>query len=108
MSDAERVWLISYDVADPRRLQQIHRLLTDHALAMQYSVFVGAFRQKRLDHVVRGIQQVIDPREDDVRAYPIVGRGQVDVIGRNVEGITLGGLGLLDLLKSEYGTNVFE
>jgi len=42
------VYLISYDIADPRRLQRVHAFLRRHALPVQYSVFLARLSERRL------------------------------------------------------------
>lgn len=65
-----QTWLIAYDVRDPRRLSTLHRMLKKHALAVQYSVFVGRFTRRGINHLRVLIGSIIAP-EDDVRLYPL-------------------------------------
>jgi CRISPR-associated protein Cas2 len=66
-----RLYLICYDVADPRRLQRVHYYLKHHALAVQYSVFLTRAPERRLQSILGGVAERIDPQLDDVRAYPL-------------------------------------
>lgn len=68
-------FLIAYDISDPRRLQRLHRYLSKEALPIEYSVF---FVTAELHHLLRILQQavkLIDPRQDDLRCYPLPHRG---------------------------------
>lgn len=65
-----QAWLIAYDIRHPRRLSALHRLLKKHALAVQYSVFVGRFTRRGIRHLQVCISSIIAP-EDDVRLYPL-------------------------------------
>lgn len=65
-----QTWLIAYDIRDQRRLSTLHRLLKKHALAVQYSVFVGRFTRRGIRHLATLIGSII-AREDDVRLYPL-------------------------------------
>lgn len=65
-----QTWLIAYDVRDPRRLSTLHRMLKKHALAVQYSVFVGRFTRRGINRLRVLIGGIIAP-EDDVRLYPL-------------------------------------
>lgn len=72
MSTSEpRIYLICYDVSDPRRLQRVHYYLKHHALAVQYSVFLARVSERRLEGILDGVAARIDAQEDDVRAYPL-------------------------------------
>lgn len=71
MSAPRRTYFICYDIANPRRLQRVHRILSRVALAVQYSVFVAPFSEKELDEVWRALSAEIHPGQDDIRAYPI-------------------------------------
>lgn len=77
-----RSWLIAYDIRDPKRLSRLHRLIKARAIAVQYSVFLFEGSAAELGNLFGEIRQHVDPREDDVRAYPIPQRIEVHVIGR--------------------------
>lgn len=84
MTRARSLYLICYDIADPRRLAQVARCLTRAAARVQYSVFVGDFSELELDVLLRELDDIIDAREDDIRAYPLPERGEVAVLGRQI------------------------
>ncbi len=81
MSHRERLYLICYDIADPRRLQRVGRFLSRHACRVQYSVFVIQITPLRLKLVLEGLTAIINPREDDVRAYLLPREGDVALLG---------------------------
>ena len=66
-----RLYLVSYDIREPRRLQRVHHFLKQRAVALQYSVFVFEGTEADLQAVRRGIEDRIDPAEDDVRIYTL-------------------------------------
>jgi|GEM_PF-677652 len=74
-------YLITYDIADPRRLVRLHRYLAGEALALQYSVFFGSFIPAAIDRIEDEIAAHIDPKEDDVRIYPLPADFQVWALG---------------------------
>jgi len=74
-------YLIAYDIADPRRLARLHRFLKGEALALQYSVFFGRFTSAGIDRLEDEIAARIDPKEDDVRIYPLPADFQVWALG---------------------------
>lgn len=77
MRQTKRTWMICYDIADPRRLQRVHRIIRRQAIAVQYSVFVAPFTDQEVDALLQLVKAEIDPTEDDVRAYPIKADGAV-------------------------------
>ncbi|MCS7316484.1 MAG: CRISPR-associated endonuclease Cas2 [Bryobacterales bacterium] len=77
-----RLYLISYDISDPRRLQRVHAFLKKHAMPVQYSVFVARVSERRLVNLLAEINRRIDPRWDDVRAYPLPERVEAVTLGR--------------------------
>jgi CRISPR-associated protein Cas2 len=83
MSTSEqRLYLVCYDVADPRRLQRVHYYLKHHALAVQYSVFLARVSERQLQSILAGVAERIEPQEDDVRAYPLPADCQPVSLGR--------------------------
>ena len=86
-----RSWLIAYDVASKRRLQRIHRKLREHAVPVQYSVFVARCSAAKLGDIRALLARLIDKRKDDVRFYPIPDPAQLFVLGRKAlpEGLRL-------------------
>ncbi|QJD30455.1 CRISPR-associated endonuclease Cas2 [Methylococcus geothermalis] len=101
--NAPRLHLISYDIADPRRLTRLHRYLSGVGMPLQYSVFVVELSPRKLARVLKSIEDIIDPRRDDVRVYPFPRNGERIRMGRQSfpEGVFLIGQGcdLLSLAK---------
>lgn len=64
-------YLIAYDIAHPRRLQRLHRALQAEAIAIQRSVFLIAGTVADVDRLLDRLSTLIDPEEDDLRAYPV-------------------------------------
>ncbi len=64
-------YLIAYDIANPRRLQRLHRALQAEAIAIQRSVFLIAGTVADIDRLLDRLATLIDPDEDDLRAYPV-------------------------------------
>lgn len=79
---SEQAYVIGYDIADPRRLQRVHREMCKHATPLEYSVFllVGSTRTK--DLCLAKMAALIEDREDDVRCYPLPVRGFQGRVGR--------------------------
>ena len=47
-------------------------------------MFVGAFFEHSLEGVLRGLEEVIDPRKDDVRCYPLPDKADVVLMGQQM------------------------
>ena len=86
--------LICYDIANPRRLGRVHRYLKRHACAVQYSVFLFTGTRQQLDRCLAELEKLMEPKEDDIRAYPLPQRGYRLSLGRSTlpEGIHWAGL----------------
>jgi CRISPR-associated protein Cas2 len=96
-------WLVAYDIANPKRLGRVHRLLQGYAVAVQYSVFAGTFSPAQLRTMQSDLAFEIDPAQDDVRLYPLPARCEPVVVGKCSlpDGVQLGptGLGIFRLLN---------
>ncbi len=63
------LWLIAYDIRDPKRWRRIYRLLCAKGLRIQYSAFLLPLDDDAIPRLVEEIRQCIDTSEDDVRLY---------------------------------------
>lgn len=91
-----RAYLVAYDIADPKRLARVRRYLSKCAAPVQYSVFVATWDLAEWSEHWRRLEDLIDAREDDVRAYPMPAARHVMTWGRSrtAEGIGLLGDGM--------------
>jgi len=85
------LFLVCYDIADPKRLSRVHRYLKSQGLPIQYSVFTAELKKSQLDRLLSGLQSRIHPHEDDVRCYALPAHLDFDLVGRQVfaEGVML-------------------
>jgi len=102
MPDREqRLYLVCYDIADPRRLRRVHRCMLDWASPVQYSVFIGKFDRREREAMTAELEELINPARDDVRIYSLPSKTRVLGYGRSwfPDGIQLvwKGNDLLDL-----------
>lgn len=65
------LYIIAYDIASPKRLQRVHRYLTDNAIPLQNSTFLFTASRGRFEYCWAQLARLIDRREDDIRAYPL-------------------------------------
>ncbi|HXH04220.1 MAG TPA: CRISPR-associated endonuclease Cas2 [Candidatus Competibacteraceae bacterium] len=80
MSRAQ-LYLICYDIADPQRLARVARYLERRACRVQYSVFAAQTRPERLARWLEELKVLIEPRVDDIRAYPLPAAADVALLG---------------------------
>lgn len=83
--------IICYDICSPRRLARMHRLLKRKAVPLQHSVFLFTGSIRQLEKCLEEAKEIIDKKEDDLRAYPLPSRGLKARLGKPVlpEGIQL-------------------
>ena len=89
-------YLVTYDISDKCRLQRVHRLLKNQAIALQYSVFIALLNKEECQELTQALTSLIDAKADDVRLYPLTQKPQWYAWGDALwpEGITITGLEL--------------
>ena len=74
MSDRWRqrgFYVISYDIADDRRRNRVHKLLTGFGDGVQYSLFECFLSDKELVQVRHRLRRLIKTEEDRIRIYSL-------------------------------------
>ncbi|TAL46266.1 MAG: CRISPR-associated endonuclease Cas2 [Methylovulum sp.] len=92
MADSQSTqFLIVYDIADPKRLNRVHRYLKKQGIPVQYSVFTTELRRVPLERLLANINAIINRREDDVRCYTLPNKPAFELLGRQIfpEGVML-------------------
>lgn len=84
MSHPGRLYLVCYDISDPRRLSQVARFMEHHAVRVQYSVFAAELTPSAVIELRMGILTLLRPNEDDVRFYPLPRRARVAILGQQM------------------------
>ncbi|WP_162301293.1 CRISPR-associated endonuclease Cas2 [Nitrincola tibetensis] len=74
-------YLVCYDIADPRRLQRVFKASRKVGIAFQYSVVYLYCTDEKLDEFLLYISQLINPLEDDIRAYRISSVNHIKTLG---------------------------
>ncbi len=77
-------YLITYDIADKRRLGRVFRLLKKHGLPVQYSVFFVHSKAPQISALMQQLARLIDPGADDVRAYRLPDNGWMMTLGASI------------------------
>lgn len=81
-------YLIVYDITSPKRLQKIHKYLTEYAIPLQNSTFLFTASQGQFEACWAQLARLIHKHEDDLRAYPLpVGSLQYSLGDKIPEGI---------------------
>jgi CRISPR-associated protein Cas2 len=88
-----KLHLLAYDIANPKRLTQVHHTVREWGVPLQYSVFVVYANRLGLDSLTAQLNAIIHPTEDDIRIYPLPSRIEMIHYGRQVlpEGVELVG-----------------
>lgn len=89
---ANASWLVTYDIADPRRLSRLFKFLKKHGIPVQYSVFLVEASAAKMGNLIVQIAKMVDQDADDVRAYRLPERAWKVTLGASIlpEGIMLG------------------
>jgi CRISPR-associated protein Cas2 len=74
-------WLVTYDIANPRRLARVFKHLKKEGVPMQYSVFAVDASNAKMGALMVHLGTLIDLREDDVRAYRLPDSGWRATLG---------------------------
>jgi len=76
-------YLVAYDIACPKRLVKVHRIMKKTGLAVQRSVFLVAGTKTDIKGLLNQLTKKIKLNEDDLRAYPIMNPENVWTNGPN-------------------------
>ncbi len=79
----KRSWLIGYDITNPRRLNRIRRRIIKDAVPVQYSLYLFHGSPREIQHLLDALAELMDTREDDLRAYPMPKHPEITTIGQS-------------------------
>ena len=83
MADSENgLYIIAYDIANPRRLSRVHRTLKKMGLPVQYSVFTVVMKRKAVLKLLERLNSLMKTAEDDIRCYRLPEKTDVDSLGK--------------------------
>jgi CRISPR-associated protein Cas2 len=77
-------WLVTYDIAHPRRLARVFKHLKKEGVPMQYSVFAVEASNAKMGTLMAHLGTLIDLRQDDVRAYRLPENGWRATLGKTM------------------------
>ncbi len=70
----QMVYLVAYDIADPKRLHRVAKVCEDYGVRVQYSLFECRLEPDEFDRLWRDLVVEMDPDEDRAVAYPLDAR----------------------------------
>jgi len=63
--------IVAYDIADPKRLNRIAKIIKDYGIRVQKSIFEVTVDDKRFIEMKTRIEHEIHPDEDGVKFFPL-------------------------------------
>ncbi len=77
-------YFIIYDIADPRRLNRVAKILKDYGQRTQKSKFEADLSPAELKALQQRIGRVIDPQKDGVKYFPLCEKcfGKIEIFGK--------------------------
>jgi CRISPR-associated protein Cas2 len=66
-----RLWVISYDIANPKRLRAVADVLEQVGERVQESVFECWADRTRIHSIRQQLRAILNEQEDSVRFYPL-------------------------------------
>ena len=78
--------IVAYDIAEPRRLNKVAKLIKDYGVRVQKSIFEVNVDDRRFDEMKARVEEVIEASEDGVKYFPLCEKcaGTVEIIGQGV------------------------
>lgn len=78
--------IVAYDIADPRRLVRVAKVIKDYGTRVQKSIFEISVDQNIFAEMKSRIEEEIDPLEDGVKYFPVCEKcaNTIEIIGRGI------------------------
>jgi len=78
--------IVAYDIADPRRLNRVAKVVKDYGIRVQKSIFEVDVDGRRFAEMKARVEEVIEASEDGVKYFPLCEKcaGTVEIIGQGV------------------------
>jgi CRISPR-associated protein Cas2 len=78
--------IVAYDIADPRRINRIAKIIQDYGIRVQKSVFEVTVNPALFREMKSRIEDEIIPETDGVKYFPLCEKcaGTVEIIGQGV------------------------
>ena len=78
--------VVAYDIAEPRRLNKVARVLKDYGTRVQKSIFEVTVDARVFTEMKGRIEEEIEASEDGVKYFPLCEKcaGTLEIIGQGV------------------------
>ncbi len=78
--------IVAYDIADPKRLAKIAKVMKDYGTRVQKSIFEVTARGKVFYQMRQRVEEIIVPQKDGVKYFPLCEKcaGMVEIIGQGI------------------------
>jgi CRISPR-associated protein Cas2 len=78
--------IVAYDIANPRRLNRVAKVVKDYGIRVQKSIFEVNLDNRLFAEMKSRIENEIDPAEDGVKYFPLCEKctGTLEVIGQGI------------------------
>ena len=78
--------IVAYDIADPKRLRRVAKVMEDYGTRVQKSIFEVSVKASVFREMKGRIEQTIAPAEDGVKYFPLCEKcaATVEIIGRGI------------------------
>lgn len=86
---AKTCFIIAYDISNPKRLQRLHRVVSNQFMQLQYSVYYGVMTRPHMDAFIQTMQSIIHPTADDLRIYEVEPLEKAFIIGKSDDDIMM-------------------
>lgn len=73
------LYIVCYDIADPKRLYRVARVCEGFGLRLQDSVYQCWLRPGQLNELTTALAANMNPKLDTVRLYPVCGNDCADM-----------------------------
>lgn len=76
--------IVTYDIADPRRLNRVAKVIKDYGIRVQKSKFEVTVGNGTFLEMKARIEDTIEPTEDGVKYFPVCEKcaGTLEIIGQ--------------------------
>ncbi len=78
--------IVTYDIADERRLAKVARVMKDYGVRVQKSIFEVTISRVVFKEMKSRLEQEMDPAVDGVKYFPVCEKcsGTVEIIGQGL------------------------
>lgn len=78
--------IVAYDIAHPRRLVRVAKIISDYGIRVQKSIFEVTVDSRRFLEMRARIEEEIEPDEDGVKYFPLCEKcaGTLENIGNGI------------------------